>query len=108
MSFKHIRIEFSIDIDEHKRDTKYQQQKAKESLELAIKHIKENGLKRTMQFDDNGMIPLWMSVYTRPYAYCSSTYNSIKRFAGYIDTATKENRLIYKNAYEEQHSNKSL
>lgn len=103
MSFKHVKIEFSININGHNRDTEYQKQKAIESLQLAIDHIKQNGIKRYLEFDEDGMIPLRIATYSRPYAYPSGTFNSFRRLVrnGYetFDTSTKEGRLIYKDAY---------
>lgn len=100
MSFKHIRIEFSIDIEDHKRDVKYQEQKAIESLEMAIKHIKKNGLHRTVSFDDDGIVNLWLNAYRRSYAYCTSTYKSLKHPAGVINSTSRENRLKFKELNE--------
>ena len=106
MSFKHIRIEFSIDIEEHKRDLQYQQAKAIESLEKAIKHIKENGLKRTLQFDDDAMIDLWLVAYTRQYAFPTSSFKAIRNLVKGFDTSvTKADRMRYKEAYERKNSN---
>lgn len=102
MSFKHIRLEFAIDIEEHKRDIQYQKQKAIESLEKAIKHIKENGLKRTLSFDDEGMADLWFNAYTRNYAYPTSCFKTIRHLVEKEGSATKEERLRYKVAYEKE------
>jgi len=104
MSFKHIRIEFAIDIDGHKRDLQYQQEKAIESLENAIKHIKENGLKRTLEFDDDAMIKLWMSAYTRQYAFPTSSFKTIRHLVVREGSSTKEDRMRYKVAYEKEHN----